>query len=274
MIRVLSVCANTRLGMIRENVARLEELIRGFAARQPVDIVVMSEIATTGFIDRSMGKYAETPDSDTFTSFKKLSSAIGALVGWGFVERNAVSGAKPYNSFALVQGSQVLGICRKTHLNVVKPGGPESADEVGTFTPGHELCLLDTPLGKIGIAICMDGCFPEVFRTLCLRGADLLVWPSRSWGFQADLHIPLNRAYENVTPLVHCDGWQFCDIYPESRGHAQICDHAGKVLANCESPDELMYAELDLDAARWERENGEQAHRWKYLRRPELYWKD
>jgi predicted amidohydrolase len=129
-------------------------------------------------------------------------------------------------------------------------------------------------LGRIGVAICMDGCFPEVFRSLCLRGADLLVWPSRSWGRQADLYIPLNRAFENVTPLIHCDGWQFCEAFPESRGHAQICDHTGQILASCESPAEIMYAELDLDAARWKRENGDGASRWKELRRPNLYWKD
>ncbi len=108
-------------------------------------------------------------------------------------------------------------------------------------------------------------------RSLCLRGAEILIWASRSWGSQGDLHTPANRAYENVTPLIHCDGWQHCDAFPDSRSHAMICDHAGRVLAVSQNPDELAYAELDPDAARYQRRHGGGPMRWQDLRQPALY---
>ena len=67
-VRALSVCANTRTGRIRENAAHLVDLVHEFANDQPVDIVVMSEVATTGFIDTNMFPYAETTDSETAAS--------------------------------------------------------------------------------------------------------------------------------------------------------------------------------------------------------------
>jgi len=269
MVYALSICANTVLGDIPANVAHYTQLIREAAKERSLDLVVMSEVATTGFIDQHMQQYAETPEGPSFQAFHALSEEIGALVGWGYVEANP--NGKPFNSFALVDGNELLGICRKTHLSPINEGGPAHADEPGTFDPGDELCLLDTRLGKIGIMICMDGCFPEVSRTLCLRGADLLIWSSRSWGSQADMNTPAQRAYECVTPLIHCDGWQYCEGFEDSRGHAQIASHYGKVLASCESPSEVMGAELNLQEASDARNYGGGPLQWKNLRRPDLY---
>ena len=50
-----------------------------------------------------------------------------------------------------------------------------------------------------------------------------------------------------------------------------ICDHAGRVLAVSQNPDELAYAELDPDAARYQRRHGGGPMRWQDLRQPALY---
>ncbi len=155
MIRALSVSANTIPGETESNIAKLTELVRAFIEKQRLDLVVMSEVATTGFIDRNMERFAETRGGPSFRAFHALSAEIGALIGWGYVEINP--NGKPFNSFAVVDGNKLLGICRKTHLSPITPGGPVHADEPGTFAPGDELCLLDTRLGRIGVMICMDG---------------------------------------------------------------------------------------------------------------------
>jgi len=269
MINVLSVCANTVLGDIEANVPHCADLVLEASKTQKPDLVVMSEVATTGFIDQHMQPYAETPDGMSFQLFREISKQLGAIVGWGFIEANPIG--KPFNSFAVIDGHELLGICRKTHLSPITEGGPAHADEPGTFDPGDELCLIETRLGKLGLMICMDGCFPEVSRTLCIGGADLLIWASRSWGSQADLNTPAQRAYECVTPIVHCDGWQHCEGFEDSRCHAQIANHYGHVLAECESPQEIMSAQLDLKAAEEARTYGAGPSQWKTLRRPDLY---
>ncbi len=75
-----------------------------------------------------------------------------------------------YNSAVLIdRDGELLGCYHKTHL---------LCGEDKCFLPGKEIPVWQTDLGKIGIMICMDRYFPEVSRTLRLRGADLIMVPS------------------------------------------------------------------------------------------------
>ena len=269
MVRVLSLCAKSELGKIDENVDRYASIIREFSKEQPVDLVVMFEMATSGFMFPDMKPYSETTDSRTFSVFHRLSEEIGALVGWGYCENNG--DFLPYNSLALVDGSKLIGIARKSHLGPSRPGA--WGNEFETFTPGEELALFDTRIGKLGFMICMDGGFPEVARVLTLKGADILVWSSRSWGQQGRMNWPAVRACENVIPMVHCDGSQ--DPADQHRHpvywHAMICNHIGEILAESKYPQEILYAELDLDIVKSDRKHGPGPKAFLRVRRPDMY---
>ena len=92
----------------------------------------------------------------------------GAVVVGGFCELG--DDGHLYNSAAVVDGTGVLGVYRKTHL---------WDQEKLVFTPGLDAPrVLDTPAGRIGVLVCYDLEFPELTRALALDGAELLAVPT------------------------------------------------------------------------------------------------
>jgi predicted amidohydrolase len=98
----------------------------------------------------------------------RLAALAGdTVVVAGFTERRAGGGAS--SSVVALSGDGIHGVHRKVHL---PPG------ERFLFTPGDGFAACDTPLGRIGLLLCYDKCFPEAARALVLDGADLLVCAS------------------------------------------------------------------------------------------------
>ena len=107
--------------------------------------------------------------------------------------------------------------------------------------------MFDTPVGRVGLAICYDIRFPESARCLALAGADIIAQPS-VWPHTVDIianHMVRVRAAENHVYLVAVtrgdseEGIQF-------RGNSQIIDPRGNVLSWAEQGDVLLTADVDL----------------------------
>jgi predicted amidohydrolase len=110
---------------------------------------------------------SQFPTGGSLDEWREEIGNSGAVVIGGFCERDA-SGTL-YNSAALVDRYGVKAIHRKIHL---------WSREKLIFEPGSEPApVVETPLGNIGLAICLDIAFPEIARALALAGADLLAVP-------------------------------------------------------------------------------------------------
>lgn len=145
-------------------------------------------------------------------------------------------------------------IYRKTHL---------TDGETAVFTPGSKLVTQDTDFGRVGVCICWDMQFPEVSRTLALRGAQLVVCPT--WGWEANLY-GRARAYENgiyVAAAMAVPAWGPIE---SPRTPSSIIAPDGQILASGSSDRiEIVSCKIDLSDAepfRRVRLNG---------RRPALY---
>ena len=87
-----------------------------------------------------------------------------------------VEDGKYYNtSFCFDKNGEMIGRHRKVHLFDINVRKAISFKESDTFTAGEDLTVLDTEFGKIGVAICYDIRFPEIYRAYRKAGADLLV---------------------------------------------------------------------------------------------------
>ncbi|WP_372791622.1 carbon-nitrogen hydrolase family protein [Paraconexibacter sp.] len=99
---------------------------------------------------------------------ERLADLAGdVVVVAGFTERGA-DGTR-YSSAICVSGAGVHGLHRKVHL---------PPTERFIFTAGDRFAAFDTPLGRIGMLLCYDKCFPEAARTLAHDGAEVLVCPA------------------------------------------------------------------------------------------------
>jgi predicted amidohydrolase len=266
-MRVLSVNFCSREGDIAGNVARAASLIRAHHAADPVDLVVLPELFTSGYCALDLTPWAETPGSPTFATFAALAAELDVVIGWGFAERSDVPGMV-YNAYALLEPGQAPVFYRKTHLHRSRPG--TAFHEPGFLLPGPRLEVFPTRLGRLGVMICYDGCFAEVPRTLALMGADVILWPTRSGTYLAGAGFPVMRAVDNSLPILMAEGAQEGDASP-LQCHAQLVDHYGRILAEYNGREALLAVDIDLAAMHAARATGIHQFAQYQVRRPELY---
>jgi predicted amidohydrolase len=138
-----------------------------------------------------------------------------------------------------------VGYYRKEHLPFL------GVDRFVTPGRNDSLAAFDTPLGRIGLAICYDVRFPESARCLALAGCDIIampsVWPDTAH-FVAD-HMVRVRACENRVFVVACTRGD-SEGASGFMGKSQIVDPRGDVLALAGTGERLLRADLDLQQSR------------------------
>ena len=173
-MKVALVAAKAELGNVRANLDQLRRTVEaeaGAGAR----LVVFPEMFLTGYLIRdAVRELALDADGPELSEVAEVCRRTGAHVVVGFPRRTDVRGVLT-NALALVGPDGLVGIYDKVYLPTF------SVFEEGQFfREGDALPVFDTPLGRIGLCICYDLFFPEVTKTLALRGADMLVCASAS----------------------------------------------------------------------------------------------
>ncbi len=141
------------------------------------DLVVLPETASTGFTPgigpEGLWDLVSTIPGPVTEPLQEAARRSGAHVVWGTYERGQERGVV-YNAAVLIGPSgDVLGVYRKTH-----PFCTEMRSRGGWVTPGDQVCVVDTELGRIGMMVCFDGDYPEVARIQAVQGAEVIARPS------------------------------------------------------------------------------------------------
>jgi predicted amidohydrolase len=140
----------------------------------------------------------------------------------------------------------------KIHLfDVDVPGSTESHRESAHTVPGRDARLVETPVGRLGLSVCYDMRFPELFRVLSRQGADAFVVPSAFTVPTGRAHwesLLRARAIENLAPVIAPAQWGTHPSGRETFGDSMIIDHWGKVLARLPDGTGCVVAELDSAA--------------------------
>lgn len=220
-------------------IGRLEE-----AAAAGAKLLVLPECAIPGYMfdnaEEALPLAEEIPGPST-EALERECRRLDAYVVCGLLERD---GDGLRNAAVLVGPGGLIGAYRKTHLPFL------GVDRFAV--PGDELTVFETPLGRIGVEICYDLRFPEVTRTLALRGADIVAHPTNfpvAARVQTEL-ITVARAAENRIYLLTANR-----VGKERRGEfcgwSQIVDPYGKRLAEAgETEEALLVADVDVEQAR------------------------
>ena len=146
----------------------------------------------------------------------------------------------------------------KIHLFDVEVGDAQGQyRESDSVEPGDRVVVVDTPVGKLGLSVCYDLRFPELFTLLCQQGAEIVTVPSAfTWDTgRAHWDILLRaRAIENLCYVVGAN--QGGQNTPKRRtwGHSSIIDPWGTVMASIEEGPGVVSAEIDLERQRQVRE--------------------
>lgn len=218
------------------------------AASAGASLVALPELF--GFLGRGgeMREVAEPLEGPTLLWAGELASRhrIWLLAG-SFVERD---GDELYNTSCLVAPTgELVAAYRKIHLFDVEV--PDAgAHESDLYTPGTELVTASVDGMGLGLSICYDLRFPELYRILTLRGTSILAVPSAFTATTGRDHWELlvrARAVENQAYVIAPDQCGTSADGIARYGHSLIVDPWGRVLADAGDDEGLAMADVDLD---------------------------
>jgi predicted amidohydrolase len=148
------------------------------------------------------------------------------------------------------QGNQIARY-DKIHLFDVKVADKQTQySESRSFEPGTSPACIATPFGKLGLSICYDLRFPELYRQLLKEGAEILTVPSAFTQVTGAAHWEVllrARAIENQCYVLAANQGGVHNSARETFGHSMIIDPWGKVLTCVEKGEGVALAELDID---------------------------
>lgn len=121
--------------------------------------------------------------------------------------------------------------------------------ESETFEPGSDVVVVDTTIGRVGLSVCYDIRFPELYRRLFDMGAEVITIPSAFTRPTGEAHFEVlvrARAIENFSYVVAaCQGGSH-DSGRETFGHSMIVDPWGGLICRTGEGEDILVAELDL----------------------------
>jgi predicted amidohydrolase len=224
---------------------RFDRVLAALAEVRDADLVVLPELWATGYFhfDRYADD-AEPLDGPAVTSLADAAAAGGFhLVAGSFVERDDAGDLRNTTVLLDPNGKRLLTY-RKVHLF-----GYES-EEARLLRPGTSLAVAPTAVGTVALATCYDLRFPELFRAVTVRGAEVVVvvsaWPAarrHHWDV-----LTRARAIENQTYVVACNA-AGDQGGVRLGGGSVVVDPTGNVLAEGpEGEEAVLDVDLDLDA--------------------------
>lgn len=242
----IAVC-QLRTELIQEETMKKAEGMVHEAAAKGADFVVLPEMFNCPYSKEYFKKYASLGHETAVEAMSSWARELGIyLVGGSIPEHE---GGRIYNTcFVFDRQGRQIARHRKVHLFDVDIPGMRFK-ESATFAPGEEITVFDTEYGKMGAAICFDLRFPELFRAMAVRGAQVVFLPAQFNMKTGPAHWDISlrsRAVDNEYFMVAAAAARYEGFNYECWGHSMVIDPFGQVLASCEAEETTVFAEIEL----------------------------
>jgi len=259
MVKTIVAAIQMSSGSDKEKNLRLAADLVAEAARTGARLVVLPELFSWQGSSREITLASETIPGPTSTRMAELAATLKIYLLCGSILEQNPRGQRPYNtSFLINPAGRITGRYRKLHLFKLRMPNGTVLNEKAAYTAGTGIVTAPTPLGRLGLSICYDLRFPELYRALVDRGASIIAVPSSFTYATGKDHWEVllrARAIENqvyiVAPNQHGPDPQGTKRY----GHSMIIDPWGKVLALRQEGNGIIYAQIDLESLKQVRIN-------------------
>ena len=231
-----------------ENLETAERLIRA-AASSGADPIALPEFWSCHGAETAYRENAEPVPGPTTDFLGGLARELGVYVLGGSIIEGDPSSRKVHNTSTFFgPDGEMSAVYRKIHLFDVKaPDGEYLESE--TIAPGTEVVTAKADAATLGLSVCYDVRFPELYRLLALRGAEVLMVPSAFTLQTGKDHWELllrARAVENQAFVVAPAQWGQRADGRWTYGRSMVVDPWGTVLSQCPDRDGYAIATLDL----------------------------
>jgi nitrilase len=236
---------------VKANLAEAEKLIK-IAIQQGAELVVLPEnFAIMGTSETDKVRVAEDFGTGLLQNYLKEQAIKHNiwLVG-GTIPIRSKEPGKVYAACLLFnpQG-ELVARYDKIHLfDVTIEASNESYTESQTIAGGDKVVVVDTPFGRLGLAVCYDLRFPELFRVMVDQGMEICALPSAFTSLTGKVHwesLLRSRAIENLSFMIAADQGGYHVGGRETHGDSMIIDPWGLVLNRLPHGTGVVVANLD-----------------------------
>ncbi len=240
---------------VDNNVALCAELAERARTRGAALLCLPECFAFMGASDADTRRVMEPLDGPLFARFREVAREAGIWVSFGgFPEK--IDDEHNHNAHVVVDDTgAVRAVYRKIHLfDVTLPSGTVYRESAVTQS-GGDVVVTDSPAGRLGLSVCYDLRFPELYRGLADpardgRGAQVLLVPAAFTLVTGKEHweaLLRARAIENQCYVVAAAQTGHHNDRRDTFGHAMVVDPWGTVVAQCRDGLGVAFAEIDLD---------------------------
>ncbi len=232
------------------NLERAERLIR-LAAARGASLVALPETFNWRGKRSAEAEAAEPLEGESLAVMARLARELGLHIVAGSITEHAPGHAKRYNTSVLIgpDGSRVA-VYRKIHLFDIDLPGRVTVKESEVKLAGGETVAARTTLGTIGLSVCYDLRFPELYRRLTFAGAQILTVPScftfptgeAHWESLLRARAIENQAYVIAPAQFGVNVHGFSDY-----GNTMIVDPWGRAIGHASDEEGVVVAPVDLD---------------------------
>ena len=233
------------------NLRKAEELLKRGVDEGARFLSLPENFSFMGETEEGKLELAETPEGGSATDFMKGFARLNKvwIVG-GSIPVKAEEG-KVFNRSLLIDDQGVIvASYDKIHLFDVDIQGGESHKESRTVSPGDKVVTHKTPFGGVGLSICYDLRFPELYRELTLKGATMIFVPAAFTSRTGEAHWEVllrARAIENQVYIIAPAQVGIHNKNRSTFGNSMIIDPWGKIIARARDEETVIIAEIDFD---------------------------
>ena len=244
-IKLLAIQMESVIGDSEKNILKVNNLLKKTLSNKTADFVFLPEVWTTGWECSVFEECAENINSaKSIEMLKSVASKYNTNIIGGSVILKDGNG-KCTNTCPVINRSGKL-VCTYNKNHLFSYYG---CDEGKYITAGENPVMVTLDGVKIGLSICYDIRFPELYRAYRMANADLMV-NMAAWG--ASKKIPwdsmtTSRAVENQVYFVALTQTGTLKDGSKNLGHSMILDYKGDILSEINQTEDGIYAEIDLN---------------------------
>lgn len=242
----LGICQMTVVEDQARNLLKAQALVHE-AAVGGAQVVMLPEMFCCPYDNDYFVRYAEPFDGRVTEALRQMAAAEGIyLIGGSMPEARE---GRIYNTCSVFDPKgDLLGAYSKMHLFDINVSGGVAFKESDTLAAGSQPLVVDTALGKIGVAICFDIRFPELFRLLVEEGAELICLPGAFNMTTGPAHWELSvrmRAVDNQVYFAAASPARDEDFSYVAYGHSLLADPWGQIVAEAGCGQEIIRGTID-----------------------------
>ncbi len=237
---------------VKANLAEAEKLIK-IAVQQEAELVVLPEnFAIMGMAETDKVKIAEDFGSGLLQDYlKALAVKYNIWLVGGTIPLSSDEPGKVFAACLLINPEgEVVTRYDKIHLfDVTIEASNESYTESETISAGNDVVVVDTPFGRLGLAVCYDLRFPELFRAMVEQKMEICALPSAFTSLTGKVHwesLLRSRAIENLSFMIAADQGGYHVGGRETHGDSMIVDPWGQVLNRLPHGTGVVVANIDM----------------------------